>query len=114
MIRVLVAEDHTIVREGIKQLIGLAKDMQVAGEAGNGERQPARRDERLGALVGQPGFDQPVGDELLQVVGGARLHTRRDFLGEQLKQEVRAHAAYPIWSIHAAQAPLARSRTRPM
>ncbi|EPN20296.1 putative two-component response regulator, partial [Pseudomonas syringae pv. actinidiae ICMP 18804] len=24
MIRVLVAEDHTIVREGIKQLIGLA------------------------------------------------------------------------------------------
>ncbi|WP_044871271.1 response regulator transcription factor [Pseudomonas sp. LFM046] len=38
MIRVLVAEDHTIVREGIKQLIGLAKDLSVAGEAGNGEQ----------------------------------------------------------------------------
>nr|WP_232964086.1 response regulator transcription factor [Pseudomonas putida] len=38
VIRVLVAEDHTIVREGIKQLIGLAKDLQVAGEAGNGEQ----------------------------------------------------------------------------
>lgn len=38
MIRVLVAEDHTIVREGIKQLISLAKDMQVVGEAGNGEQ----------------------------------------------------------------------------
>ncbi|CAD5106997.1 response regulator [Zestomonas carbonaria] len=38
MIRVLVAEDHTIVREGIKQLIGLAKDLVVAGEAGNGEQ----------------------------------------------------------------------------
>jgi len=38
VIRVLVAEDHTIVREGIKQLIGLAKDMQVVGEAGNGEQ----------------------------------------------------------------------------
>ena len=38
MIRVLVAEDHTIVREGIKQLIGLAKDMQVVGEASNGEQ----------------------------------------------------------------------------
>ena len=38
MIRVLVAEDHTIVREGIKQLIGLAKDLQVAGEACNGEQ----------------------------------------------------------------------------
>ena len=38
MIRVLVTEDHTIVREGIKQLIGMAKDMQVVGEAGNGEQ----------------------------------------------------------------------------
>ena len=38
MIRVMVAEDHTIVREGIKQLIGLAKDMQVVGEASNGEQ----------------------------------------------------------------------------
>lgn len=38
MIRVLVAEDHTIVREGIKQLIGLAKDLQVVGEATNGEQ----------------------------------------------------------------------------
>ena len=38
MIRVLVAEDHTIVREGIKQLIGLAKHLVVAGEACNGEQ----------------------------------------------------------------------------
>ena len=38
MIRVLVAEDHTIVREGIKQLIGLAKDLRVVGEASNGEQ----------------------------------------------------------------------------
>nr|WP_251702239.1 response regulator transcription factor [Pseudomonas boanensis] len=34
----MVAEDHTIVREGIKQLIGLAKDLSVAGEASNGEQ----------------------------------------------------------------------------
>jgi DNA-binding NarL/FixJ family response regulator len=38
VIRVLVAEDHTIVREGIKQLIGLARDMHVVGEACNGEQ----------------------------------------------------------------------------
>jgi DNA-binding NarL/FixJ family response regulator len=38
VIRVLVAEDHTIVREGIKQLIGLAKDLCVVGEAANGEQ----------------------------------------------------------------------------
>lgn len=38
MIRVLVAEDHTIVREGIKQLIGMASDLAVVGEACNGEQ----------------------------------------------------------------------------
>jgi DNA-binding NarL/FixJ family response regulator len=38
VIRVLVAEDHAIVREGIKQLIGMARDLEVVGEAGNGEQ----------------------------------------------------------------------------
>ena len=38
MIRVLVAEDHKIVREGIKQLIGMAPDLLVVGEAVNGEQ----------------------------------------------------------------------------
>ncbi|WP_177345296.1 MULTISPECIES: response regulator [Pseudomonas] len=34
----MVAEDHAIVREGIKQLIGMALDLEVVGEAGNGEQ----------------------------------------------------------------------------
>ncbi|MCU1717514.1 response regulator transcription factor [Pseudomonas sp. 5P_3.1_Bac2] len=38
MIRVVVAEDHTIVREGIKQLIGMARDLEVVGEASHGEQ----------------------------------------------------------------------------
>ncbi|MBS1155569.1 MAG: uhpA [Proteobacteria bacterium] len=37
MIRVLIAEDHTLVREGIKQLLALAPDIAVAGEASNGD-----------------------------------------------------------------------------
>lgn len=37
MIRVLIAEDHTLVREGIKQLLALAPDISVAGEASNGD-----------------------------------------------------------------------------
>ena len=52
------------------------------------ERQPARRGEGLGALVDQPGLDQPVGDELAQILGRARLHARGDFLGEQFEQKV--------------------------
>jgi DNA-binding NarL/FixJ family response regulator len=36
MIRVLVVDDHKIVREGLKQLISMADDLCVVGEAGNG------------------------------------------------------------------------------
>ena len=36
MIRVLVADDHTIVREGLKQILAKSGDMVVAGEAANG------------------------------------------------------------------------------
>ena len=35
-IRVLVVDDHTIVRDGICALLGLAGDMEVVGEAANG------------------------------------------------------------------------------
>jgi DNA-binding NarL/FixJ family response regulator len=36
MIRVVVADDHTIVREGLKQLLAVADDLQVEGEARDG------------------------------------------------------------------------------
>jgi YesN/AraC family two-component response regulator len=37
MIKVLIADDHAIVRSGLKQLFGLMGDISVAGEATNGE-----------------------------------------------------------------------------
>ena len=36
MIRLLIADDHAIVREGLKQLVKLTQDIGVAAEAGNG------------------------------------------------------------------------------
>jgi YesN/AraC family two-component response regulator len=36
MIRVLIADDHPIVRQGLKQILGDTRDMLVAGEAING------------------------------------------------------------------------------
>ena len=35
MIRILIADDHAIVREGLKQIVAKMKDMCVIGEAGN-------------------------------------------------------------------------------
>jgi DNA-binding NarL/FixJ family response regulator len=37
-IRVLIADDHAIVREGVKALINLADDMEVVGEAADGRQ----------------------------------------------------------------------------
>ncbi len=36
MIRIVIADDHTIVREGLKQILSAAPDLAVAGEAQNG------------------------------------------------------------------------------
>ena len=36
MIRILIADDHAIVREGLRQLFALCGDLCVAGEAVNG------------------------------------------------------------------------------
>ncbi len=36
-IRVLIADDHSVVREGIRSVLALQRDMQVVGEAVNGK-----------------------------------------------------------------------------
>ena len=36
MIRVLIADDHAIVRQGLRQILADTPDMQVGGEAGDG------------------------------------------------------------------------------
>jgi len=36
MIRILIADDHTLMREGLKQILSVAGDMIVAGEACDG------------------------------------------------------------------------------
>ena len=35
MIKILIADDHAIVREGLKQIVAEESDMKVAGEAAN-------------------------------------------------------------------------------
>jgi len=42
MIRVVVADDHTILREGLRQLLGGEADIEVVAEAGDGHEVLAR------------------------------------------------------------------------
>ena len=37
MIRVLIADDHKIVRDGLKRILGATTDLEVAGEAADGD-----------------------------------------------------------------------------
>jgi DNA-binding NarL/FixJ family response regulator len=38
MIRVLIADDHSIVRDGLKRILAATTDIQVAGEAADGDQ----------------------------------------------------------------------------
>ena len=37
MLKILIADDHPIVREGLKQILADEPDMEIVGEAGNGQ-----------------------------------------------------------------------------
>jgi DNA-binding NarL/FixJ family response regulator len=42
MIRIVIADDHTIVREGLKQILAAAADLHIAGEASDGHQVMSR------------------------------------------------------------------------
>jgi DNA-binding NarL/FixJ family response regulator len=60
MIRVLVADDHAVVRSGLMQIIGTSCDIEVAGEAASGgevmERLRATRVDVLVLDLAMPGI----------------------------------------------------------
>ena len=68
MIRVLIADDHTLVREGLRQLLDGTPDIRVAGEAVNG-------DEAL-ALVKENDYDLAVLDMSMPGIAGLELIKR--------------------------------------
>jgi two-component system invasion response regulator UvrY len=59
MIRILMADDHAIVREGLKHIIAKTDDMTVAGEADSGQQLLDKvREQRFDVLlldIGMPG-----------------------------------------------------------
>ncbi len=68
MIRVLIADDHAIVREGLKQLFAMDKDVQVAGESVDGAQTLE--------TVRKGGFDLVLLDMTMPGVSGVNLISR--------------------------------------
>jgi two-component system, NarL family, response regulator NreC len=62
-IRVLLADDHNVVRSGLKAVLGSAKDMTVVGEAATGTQAVAMA-ERCDPDVVVMDLDMPDGDGL--------------------------------------------------
>ena len=61
MIRVLVADDHAVVRHGLKQLLSTFPDVELVGEAANGEEAAALCAERAPDVVLMD-LEMPVAD----------------------------------------------------
>lgn len=69
MIRLVLADDHAIVREGLKRIVGEVPDLQVVGEAGDGTQVMQRvRELEFDVLVLDLSMPGRSGMELIKLV----------------------------------------------
>ena len=73
MIRILIADDHAILRVGLRQILSECGDIQVAGESSNGaEALAPLRAEPFDALVTDMTMPGRSGIELIKQIKGER------------------------------------------
>ena len=77
VIRVILADDHTVVRRGLKAVLGTAKDIEVIGEAKNG-REAIALVERFKpeVLVMDLDMDEMGGTDALKEIVAKKLSSR--------------------------------------
>ena len=93
MIRIVIADDHAIVREGLKRIVSSIADMEVAGEAGNGTEVMQRvRELAFDVLVLDLSMPGRSGMELIKLVRAERPQLRILVLSmhQELQYAVRA------------------------
>jgi DNA-binding NarL/FixJ family response regulator len=93
VIRVVIADDHTILREGLRQLLGAERDIEVAAEAGDGHEALARvREVDFDVLLLDMSMPGKSGIELIKQVKSERPKLRVLVLSmhEETQYAVRA------------------------
>ena len=95
-IRVLLADDHMLVREGLRQLLGATTDIRVEGEAANG-------DEAL-ALAKANEYDLAVLDMSMPGLSGIALIKRLRLEKPQLRLLVLSMHAEQQYAVRALKA----------
>jgi DNA-binding NarL/FixJ family response regulator len=96
VIRVLLADDHEIVRDGLKRILAASSDVQVAGEAANG-------DEAL-ALVRANDYDLALLDMSMPGLSGIDLVKRLKAEKPKLKLLVLSMHGEPQYAARALKA----------
>jgi DNA-binding NarL/FixJ family response regulator len=96
MIRVLVADDHKIVRDGLKRILSASADIEVAGEAASG-------DEAL-ALVKKNDYDVAMLDMSMPGLAGIDLIKRIKLEKPQLRLLVLSMHAEHQYAARALKA----------
>ncbi|MDB5742004.1 MAG: two component transcriptional regulator, LuxR family [Polaromonas sp.] len=93
MIRIVIADDHAIVREGLKRIITSADDMAVVGEAADGtEVMQQVRESEFDLLVLDLSMPGRSGMELIKLIRGEKPKLKILVLSmhEELQYAVRA------------------------
>ena len=93
MIRIVIADDHAIVREGLKRIVTSAEDMAVVGEAADGTQVMQQvRGSDFEVLVLDLSMPGRSGMELIKLVRGEKPKLRILVLSmhEELQYAVRA------------------------
>ncbi len=93
MIRIVIADDHSIVREGIKRIVSSIEGMEVTGEAGNGTEVMQRvRELTFDVLVLDLSMPGRSGMELIKLVRSEKPQLRILVLSmhQELQYAVRA------------------------
>lgn len=85
MIKILIADDHIIVRKGLKQIISETTDMVVAGEAGDGQEVLSK--------IRKNGFDLVLLD--ISMPGRTGLDILRELKIEKPKLPILVLSMYP-------------------
>jgi two-component system invasion response regulator UvrY len=85
MIKIFIADDHAIVRKGLKQIISETADMVVSGEAGDGQEVLNK--------IRQNGFDVVLLD--ISMPGRTGLDILRELKSEKPKLHILVLSMYP-------------------
>jgi len=93
MIKVLVADDHPVVREGVRRILQEAVEIEIVGEVGRGDEvEPAVRRLKPDVLVLDIGMPGPSFLDVLGAVATARPETRTLILSAQPEEEYAVRA----------------------